>query len=56
MMRALRPDRMSYAMIDFVAEMLGTKYVESKFSPLEFLNNNYISDWLVLLGVMGFLS
>lgn len=28
MMRALRPDRMSYAMVDFVSEMLGSKYVE----------------------------
>lgn len=31
MMRALRPDRMSYAITDFVSEMLGTKYVEGKF-------------------------
>lgn len=30
MMRALRPDRMSYAITDFVSEMLGTKYVEGR--------------------------
>ena len=30
MMRALRPDRMSYAVVDFVAQMLGTKYVEGE--------------------------
>lgn len=30
MMRALRPDRMSYALVDFVSEMLGNKYVEGK--------------------------
>uniref|UniRef100_A0A1I8JH23 DHC_N2 domain-containing protein n=1 Tax=Macrostomum lignano TaxID=282301 RepID=A0A1I8JH23_9PLAT len=34
MMRALRPDRMSYAVTDFVAEKLGQKYVEG--ATLEF--------------------
>lgn len=30
MMRALRPDRMTYAVTDFVAEKLGNKYVEGR--------------------------
>ncbi|XP_037924668.1 dynein beta chain, ciliary isoform X3 [Hermetia illucens] len=30
MMRALRPDRMTYAMADFIEEKLGSKYVENR--------------------------
>ncbi|XP_013068368.2 dynein beta chain, ciliary [Biomphalaria glabrata] len=30
MMRALRPDRMTYALTNFIEEMLGTKYVEGR--------------------------
>ncbi|XP_065078949.1 dynein beta chain, ciliary [Ochlerotatus camptorhynchus] len=30
MMRALRPDRMTYAMTDFIEEKLGAKYVENR--------------------------
>ena len=40
MMRALRPDRMSYAVTDFVSEMLGTKYVEGK--PFKVYQNVFI--------------
>lgn len=30
MMRALRPDRMTYAMVGFIEEKLGSKYVENR--------------------------
>jgi dynein heavy chain len=35
MMRALRPDRMTYAMVLYVEEKLGTKYVEKTSIPFE---------------------
>ena len=51
MMRALRPDRMTYAVQTFVEEKLGQKYVENR--SVEFSKSFEESGWKFCTNTMG---